>query len=87
MAYSVTFTPSAEKSLAKLDRSIARRLKPKVLALADSPRPTGCLRLAGHSNLYRIRVGDYRIVYRIDDPRHMVEITIVAHRREVYRDL
>jgi mRNA interferase RelE/StbE len=87
MAYSVVFTPAAERSLEHLDRTISRRIKPKVLALADNPRPSGCVKLQGHSGLFRIRVGDYRVVYHIDDARQLVEVTIVANRREVYRDL
>ncbi len=57
------------------------------MALADNPRPTGSLKLAGATNLYRVRVGAYRVVYAIDDQRSLVEITIVAHRRESYRGL
>jgi mRNA interferase RelE/StbE len=87
MAYLVVFTPSAERSVAKLDVGVARRIKPKILTLADHPRPSGCLKLAGSRDLYRIRVGDYRIIYTIDDARQLIEITLVAHRREVYRDL
>jgi mRNA interferase RelE/StbE len=87
MAYSVLFTSAAERSMERLDKSIARRIKPKVLALAENPRPSGCIKLQGNQDLYRIRVGDWRIVYRINDQRRSVEITIVANRREVYRDL
>ncbi len=58
-----------------------------LLKLANNPRPSGSVKLAGGSNLYRIRIGDYRVVYRIDDAHQLVEITIVAHRREVYRGL
>jgi mRNA interferase RelE/StbE len=87
MAYSVVFTTLAERSIEQLDRSIAGRIKPKVLSLANDPRPRGAAKLAGPSNLYRIRIGDYRVVYRIDDAKQLVEITIIAHRREVYRGL
>lgn len=86
MAFTVTFTAAAAKSLAKLDRSLVARIKPKVLALGVNPRPSGCVKLSGEE-LYRIRIGDYRVVYRIDDRLQIVEITIVAHRREVYRGL
>ncbi len=70
-----------------LDRSVARRIKPKVLSLAGEPRPAGAAKLKGHRDFYRIRIGDFRVVYSIDDAHEVVEIVIVAHRREVYRDL
>ena len=87
MAYSVQFTAAAAKSLNKLDLSIAVRIKPKILELSQNPRPSGSKKLAGTDDLHRIRVGDYRIVYRVDDRKQLVEITIVAHRRDVYRGL
>jgi mRNA interferase RelE/StbE len=60
------------------------RVDRAILALADDPRPPGCTRLRGRTD-WRIRVGDYRIVYGTDDERRVVEILHVAHRREVYR--
>jgi mRNA interferase RelE/StbE len=86
MAYAVTFASAGEKSLEKIDSSVARRIKPKILALAITPRPAGCVKLHGHRDLYRFRVGNYRVIYRIDDPGQLVEIALIAHRREVYRD-
>jgi mRNA interferase RelE/StbE len=53
-------------------------------ALADDPRPSGCAKLAGRDD-YRIRVGDYRVVYAVDDDKRVVLIARIAHRREVYR--
>ena len=87
MAYSVTFKASAEKSLGKLPKAIAARILEKATALADEPRPPGGVKLAGPSGLWRVRVGDYRIAYVIDDQRRMVDVRIVAHRRESYRGL
>jgi mRNA interferase RelE/StbE len=63
------------------------RLLRTIYALASDPRPHGSAKLQGHQDLYRIRVGDYRVIYRIDDAQQLVEITIVANRRDVYRDL
>jgi len=68
----------------KLPTGVYDRVDSAVLALADDPRPPGCTRLRGLDD-WRIRVGDYRIVYGIDDERRMVEILNVAHRRDVYR--
>jgi mRNA interferase RelE/StbE len=65
------------------DRLIAR-VAPKIEGLAADPRPSGCRKLHGYKDLWPIRVGDYRVVYIIDDDRKMVSVTRVAHRREVY---
>jgi mRNA interferase RelE/StbE len=87
MGYRVSFKASAEKSLAKLPEAIAARIIEKVIALADDPRPSGSVKLAGASGLWRVRVGDYRVVYVIDDGGKTVDVRIVAHRRESYRGL
>ena len=68
----------------KLPARVYDRVDGAILALADDPRPPGCTKL-GDRDDWRIRVGDYRIVYGIDDERRMVEILNIAHRRDVYR--
>jgi mRNA interferase RelE/StbE len=68
-------------------RSMSRRspgLIIKILALADNPRPAGCKKLKGYKDQWRMRVGDWRVLYIIDDAAGLVTITRVAHRREVY---
>ena len=60
------------------------RLAPKIERLGADPRPGGCRKLNGHKDLWRIRVGDYRVVYVVDDDRKMVSVTRIAHRRDVY---
>ena len=87
MAYRIQFTRNAENALAKLDRRLLIRVKAKIFELADNPRPTGSARLAGHRHYSRIRIGDYRVIYRVDDQSNLVEISRIAHRRELYRDL
>ena len=87
MDYEVVLRPAAEKSLAALPRSIQARVIERANALRANPRPHGSVKLSGEINLYRIRVGDYRVVYAIDDERKLVTITIVAHRKESYRGL
>jgi mRNA interferase RelE/StbE len=57
----------------------------KIMALAGDPKPAGGKKLRGHKDLWRIRAGDYRVVYIIDDANALVSITRVAHRREVYK--
>ena len=85
MAYAVEFSPSAEREFRKLARQIQRNLRPRIDALANQPRPTGAKKLKGRDDLWRIRVGDYRIVYEIQDRILVVLAVRVAHRREVYR--
>lgn len=87
MAYQVSFKASADKALDELPRPIQSRLIKKAVALGANPRPPGAIKLSGLAGLWRIRVGDYRMVYHIDDQHQTVDIRIVAHRREVYRGL
>jgi mRNA interferase RelE/StbE len=82
--YSLEIKPSAQKELDSLDDSVFRRIDRKILALAENPRPTGCKKLRGYRDQWRIRVGDWRVVYFIDDSAKLVTIGRVAHRREVY---
>ena len=84
MAYTVILKRSAEKELDHLAAAVYRRIVAKVLALEDNPRPLGFQKLQGHDG-YRIRIGDYRVLYLIDDQSRTVEITAVGHRRDVYR--
>jgi mRNA interferase RelE/StbE len=85
MAYAVEFSPGAEREFRKLAREIQMRLRPRIDALADDPRPAGAKKLKGADDLWRIRAGDYRIVYQIRDRILLVLVVRVAHRREVYR--
>jgi mRNA interferase RelE/StbE len=87
MSYRVSFKASADKALDKLPKAIAARIIEKAIALGDDPRPSGCVKLAGGSEMWRVRIGGYRMAYMIDDGRQTVDIRIVAHRREVYRGL
>jgi mRNA interferase RelE/StbE len=82
--YSLEIKHSAQRELDSLDDSVFRRIDRKILALADDPRPPGCKKLKGYKDQWRVRVGDWRIVYLIDDGAKLVSITRVAHRREVY---
>jgi mRNA interferase RelE/StbE len=82
--YSLQIKPSAQKELDKLADAVFDRIDRKILALAENPRPTGCKKLRGYKDQWRIRVGDWRVVYIIDDAAKVVIVTRVAHRREVY---
>jgi len=83
--YRVHFAGRAARAFRKLPPEIQRRLDPAILALADNPRPPGCLKLSGPDSLWRIRVGDYRIVYQIQDEVLLVLVVNIGHRREIYR--
>jgi mRNA interferase RelE/StbE len=85
MAYAVELKAPAVRDLAALPRVDQQRIRARIDALAENPRPPGCKKLAGADSLYRIRVGMYRVVYSIEDARLVVLITRIGHRREVYR--
>ena len=75
---------SVVKELLKLSRNDNRKVMARIQGLSENPRPSGCEKLAGHES-YRVRQGDYRIIYTIDDGRIVVEVIRVGHRRDVYR--
>lgn len=83
--FRIEFAPSAYRALGKLDPQIRARLAPHIAALANEPRAAGSKRLAGMDDLYRIRVGAYRIVYRVEDDVLIVLVLKLGHRRDVYR--
>lgn len=83
--YTVSFRRSAEKELRRLDTKVQTRVLNAVEPLAKNPRPDGCKKLQGGANAYRIRVGDYRVIYTVDDAVLIVAIERIGHRREVYR--
>jgi len=83
--YKVFFKASADRQLRKLPDALQRRIVSEVALLARNPRPKGAVKMAGCDNLWRIRVGDYRVVYEIHDDRLVVLVLRVAHRKDVYR--
>ncbi len=87
MPYSIEILPSAAKQIAKLPKDVRRRVARRIDALAVNPRPHGVRQLHDVESLYRVRIGDYRIIYRIKDDRLIVVVVRVGHRRDVYRSL
>ena len=83
-SYSVVIKRSAERELRKITAPELRRVATRMRGLAQEPRPPGCEKLSGQEQ-YRVRQGDYRIVYAVDDQARTVEVVKVGHRREVYR--
>ena len=83
--YGVRFARSARKEIERLDSDIVARVFPRIEALGSNPRPPGCRKLRGTRNLWRIRVGEYRIVYEILDGAQLVDVIAVRHRKDAYR--
>jgi len=81
--YTVDVKPSARKELEALQDNVLVRVVRKLESLADNPRPAGCKKLKGHKDQC-VRIGDWRVVYIIDDGTKLLSVTRIAHRREVY---
>ena len=82
--YSVEVKPPARKELEALPDNVLARVVQKLELLGNAPRPSGCKKLKGYKDHWRVRVGDWRVVYIIDDAAKLISITRIAHRREVY---
>lgn len=82
--YEVRIVPAAEKELDKFPTPVHTRISRRILSLEDNPRPRGTKKLSGREE-YRLRVGDYRILYTINDEGYIITVFAVGHRREVYR--
>lgn len=85
--YNICFKNSVEKDFKKLPHSVLHRVTKRVELLATDPFPRGVSKLSGSEHLYRIRVGDYRIIYSINDRKKLIIVHYVRHRRDAYRDL
>lgn len=85
MAFRIEWKKSTKKDLRRLPQSAVDRVLEAVEELADDPFPPGVVKLTGAEHAYRIRVGDYRVVYAVVTGQQMVEIQRVRHRKDVYR--
>jgi mRNA interferase RelE/StbE len=83
-AYEVRLVPAAAREFRRLQGSVRDRVRLAIDGLSANPRPVGCAKLAGRDD-YRIRVGDHRVVYAVDDAERLIMVARIAHRREVYR--
>jgi mRNA interferase RelE/StbE len=83
--YEITFARSARKELEALDERTINRLFPKIENLSVNPRPAGCRKLTGNKYLWRIRVGNYRIIYSINDDNNLVDIIAIRDRKDAYK--
>lgn len=87
MGYYVDFAPAAEKAFLRLPLAMQERIRPKIDSLVDEPRPHNTTALQGEKETYRLRVGDYRVVYRVDDETEYIYVTLIGHRSNVYKQL
>ncbi len=85
--YTVILERRVEQALRRLPRDVLIRVDRLLLSLAADPRPVGCKKLKGHDNLYRLRIGDWRLIYTVEDDRLVVLVVEIAPRGGVYRDL
>ena len=83
--YTVVFTQSARKELERLPQASARRILRVIERLSTDPRPAGVRKLQGTEDLWRLRVGDYRIVYAVEDANQLVDVRVIRHRKDAYR--
>ncbi len=83
--YSIEFAPAAKRQFDKLPKDIQQRLAPRIEALASDPRPSGCMKLSGGDSEYRIRIGDYRVVYDVSEQQLRILVLKVGDRNGVYR--
>jgi len=84
MSHAVSILRRAQRELEALPKDVYQRIAVALRALATNPRPSGCQKLSGREAWW-IRVGDYRVVYEIDDPARTVLVVHIGHRRDVYR--
>ncbi|MFA6224097.1 MAG: type II toxin-antitoxin system RelE/ParE family toxin [Desulfomonilaceae bacterium] len=87
MNYRIQIIPSALKELIRLPKRNQKRVDFQILSLATQPRPNGAKALIGLEQFYRLRVGDYRIIYKVQDQDLLILVTKIGHRKDVYRGL
>lgn len=85
MKYSIVVNPHIEKTLSKVNASDARRIRDQIRNLPIDPRPSNSIKMKGEGDTYRVRVGDYRIIYEIHDKKLLILVINVGHRRDVYK--
>ena len=85
MAYKILFVSRAERSFKRLSADVQDRIISEISSLSENPRPVGAVKLTGSDNLYRVRVGDYRVIYAVEDDFLVVLVVELGHRRDIYR--
>ncbi|GAA4461473.1 type II toxin-antitoxin system RelE/ParE family toxin [Nemorincola caseinilytica] len=82
--YEIVFSKRAEKDIEKLPAKVVEKIIPEIVALEEDPRPPGCKKLKGFADLWRIRVGNYRVIYVIEDRILLVDIREIGNRKNIY---
>ena len=85
--YTLLIERHAEKGFKKIPKNISNKLIIKIKSLKDNPKPSGCRKITGSENDYRVRIGDYRVIYEIDEKNKQIIILAVGHRKDIYRDI
>jgi mRNA interferase RelE/StbE len=85
MNYDLVFKPRASQELEQLPPVVVKRVRPAIAKLMNDPRPPGCKKLSGSDNAWRLRIGDYRILYEVHDDELLVRVFRISHRKEAYR--
>lgn len=85
MSYSIVFVPSAQRSLQQIEKRDQKRIVARIDALAEDPYPPGARKLSGGTAEFRIRIGDYRVIYSVNDVEILVVVIRIGHRKDVYR--
>ena len=85
--YTIDIRPRARRSLSQLDPTIRKAIAETIDALSANPRPPGATPLKGHRPYLRVRSGDYRVIYVVDDQARVVTVAAVGHRRQIYKRL
>lgn len=85
LLYEIIFARSARKELEKLSKKTANLILNKIEFLSQNPRSVGAKKLKGEKNLWRLRVGNYRVIYSIEDSENLVDVSVIRHRKDVYK--
>lgn len=85
MDYKIFIDGKAEKELSKLQSDLQKKIILSILRLKNNPRPFGIRKLSGLKSCYRLRIGDYRAIYEIDDEKKLINILIIRHRKDAYK--
>ena len=83
--YLIRFKKSAEKEIEKLPASVVKKIAPAINSLAKDPRPKGAKKLESKEEIWRIRIGDYRVLYAIEDVIKIIEVRNIGHRKDIYK--
>jgi len=84
-SYEIVFARTARKELESIGKKFSDRILKKIELLQYDPRPLGCEKIKGDDNLWRIRIGNYRVIYAIYDKEKLVDVSVIRHRKDAYR--